>query len=75
MHPNIMENFITVRVFFKILDDNNYDLTKKVFMIQGEESTSQQNQQPTQHYINVKSESEIYIDVSFKNRVIGFLID
>lgn len=33
MQPNLMENFITVRIFFKIIDDANYDLTKKLFMI------------------------------------------
>jgi hypothetical protein len=58
-----MENFITVRVFFKILDDANYDLTRKMFMISGENSINQREQQAAEHNINVNSESEIYIDV------------
>jgi hypothetical protein len=36
MNP-LMENFITVRVFFKILNDPAYELTKKVFSIESEE--------------------------------------
>ena len=58
-----MENFITVRVFFKILDDSNYELTKKLFTIYGEESMIQRSQMQTIHPINIKSETEIYIDV------------
>jgi hypothetical protein len=59
-----MENFITVRVFFKILDDANYDLTKKLFMITGEESINERKQHPAEHNINVNNEAEIYIDVN-----------
>ena len=75
MHPNLMENFITVRVFFKILDDANLDLTKKIFMIQGESAQNQSSQQQSQHPINVKSESEIYIDVLLSFHVISFHVD
>lgn len=65
MNPNIMENYITVRVFFKITDDSStLDLTKKLFNISGEESIAHRNALPTQYPINVKSENEIYIDVS-----------
>ena len=35
MNP-LMENFITVRVFFKILSDPAFELTKKVFAIETE---------------------------------------
>lgn len=72
MNPNIMENYITVRVFFKITDDSStLDLTKKLFNISGEESIAQRNALPTQYPINVKSESEIYIDVN----TIGLMTD
>ena len=43
MNPNLMENFITVRVFFKIFDDSNYEITKKLFNIANEESMNQRN--------------------------------
>ena len=43
MNPNLMENFVTVRVFFKITDDTGYDLTKKLFAIHGEDSIQQRN--------------------------------
>lgn len=65
-----MDNFITIRVFLKVIEDQNNELLKKLFSnasAPGANIDTQhlnQTQSLTEHHVNFNGEDQVYIDVS-----------
>jgi hypothetical protein len=67
--PNLMDNFITIRVFLKVTGDSNNEHLKKLFAksigdVDPGTSHLNQTQSLTEHHVNFNGEDQVYIDVS-----------
>ena len=62
-HSNLNESFLQVVVFIKVIDDNNNELVKKVFLDTTDSSLMTSSLVKVSHPVNIENEEKIFISV------------
>lgn len=64
MNNQMMENFITVRVYLNVNDDDNNELFKKIFPPQkADQSLQLVSPTSSEHLVKIQGDEQAYIDV------------